>query len=143
MPVLTVPAGQRVTDPAVAAQTGRVFGAIASSLPDVRVADYRSTGNRQFVTSDGRTTFALVFTPASTSFTGGPAPTGAITPRPSGHPSGSQGSGSHRSGSHPSRSHRSRSHRSGGLSVGASLGPLKGRRNLGNRFGSRGFRVFC
>ena len=79
VPVLTVPAGERVTDPAVAAQTGRVFGAIASSVPHVRVADYRSTGNRQFVTSDGRTTFALVFTPASTSFTGGPAPTGAIT----------------------------------------------------------------
>ncbi len=33
VPVLTVPAGQRVTDPAVAAETGRVFGAIAKSVP--------------------------------------------------------------------------------------------------------------
>ena len=79
VPVLTVPAGERLTDPAVAAQAGRVFNAIASSVPSVRVADYHSTGNRQFVTSDGRTTFALVFTPAATSFTGSPTPAGAIT----------------------------------------------------------------
>jgi len=78
VPVLTVPAGERVTDPAVAAQTDRVFSAIAAAVPNVRVADYSSTGNRQFVTSDGRTTFALVFTPSSTSF-GAPTPTGAIT----------------------------------------------------------------
>ena len=78
VPVLTVPAGQRVTDPAVAAETGRVFGAIAKSVPDVRVADYSSTGNGRFVTSDGRTTFALVFIPPSTSF-GGPTQTAAIT----------------------------------------------------------------
>jgi RND superfamily putative drug exporter len=78
VPVLTVPAGQRVTDPAVAAQTGRVFGAIAASVPGLRVADYSSTGDRAFLTSDKRTTFALVFTPPSTSF-GGPTPAAAIT----------------------------------------------------------------
>jgi len=78
VPVLTVPAGERVTDPAVAAEAGRVFGAIAASVPGVRVADYSSTGNARFVTSDGRTTFALVFTPASTSF-GGPTQTAPIT----------------------------------------------------------------
>ncbi len=78
VPVLTVPAGQRVTDPAVAAQAGRVFGAIAASVPGVRVADYSSTGNRAFLTRDGRTTFALVYTPPSTSF-GGPTPDAAIT----------------------------------------------------------------
>src|ERR1700728_2503201 len=58
VPVLTAPAGQRVTDHAVAAAAGRVFGAIAASVPDVRVADYSVTGNPRFVTSDGRTTFA-------------------------------------------------------------------------------------
>jgi putative drug exporter of the RND superfamily len=78
VPVLTVPAGERVTAPAVAAEAGRVFGAIAASVPDVRVADYSSTGNARFVTSDGRTTFALVFIPTSTSF-GGPTQTAAIT----------------------------------------------------------------
>jgi RND superfamily putative drug exporter len=78
VPVLTVPAGERVTDPSVAAEAGRVFGAIAASVPGVRVADYSSTANGGFVTSDGRTTFALVFTPPSNSFAG-PAPTAAIT----------------------------------------------------------------
>src|ERR1700753_154357 len=78
VPVLTVPAGERVTDPAVAARTGRVFGAIARAVADVRVADHRSTGNARFVTSDGRTTFALVFIPPSASF-GGPTQTAAIT----------------------------------------------------------------
>ena len=78
VPVLTVPAGERVTEPAVAAQTGRVFGAIAAAVPDVRVADYSSTGNARFVTGDGRTTFALVFIPPSTSFSG-PTQAGAIT----------------------------------------------------------------
>jgi RND superfamily putative drug exporter len=78
VPVLTVPAGERVTDPAVAAQTGRVFGAIAASVPGVRVADYAATGNRQFIADDGRTTFALVFIPPATSF-GGPTQTAAIT----------------------------------------------------------------
>jgi RND superfamily putative drug exporter len=78
VPVLTVPAGDQVTDPAVAAKAGQVFGAIARSVPDARVADYSSTGNARFVTSDGRTTFALVFIPPSTSF-GGPTQTAAIT----------------------------------------------------------------
>ncbi|HEX4289646.1 MAG TPA: MMPL family transporter [Trebonia sp.] len=78
VPVLTAPAGEKVTDPAVAAQAGRVFGAIGSAVPDVRVADYSSTGNARFVTSDGRTTFALAFIPAATSF-GGPTQAAAIT----------------------------------------------------------------
>ena len=78
VPVLTVPAGERVTDPAVAAEAGRVFGAIAASVPGVRVADYSSTGNARFVTSDGRTTFALVFVPPSTSF-GGSTQAAAVT----------------------------------------------------------------
>ena len=78
VPVLTVPAGQHVTDPAVAAQAERVFGAIAASVPGVRVADYGSTHNGRFVTGDGRTTFALVFIPSATSF-GGPTQAAAIT----------------------------------------------------------------
>jgi putative drug exporter of the RND superfamily len=78
VPVLTVPAGERVTDPVVTTETGRVFGAIAASVPDVRVADYSSTGNARFVTSDGRTTFALVFTAPSNSFYGA-TPAAAIT----------------------------------------------------------------
>ena len=77
VPVLTVPAGERVTDPQVAALTGRVFGAIRQAVPSVRIADYSSTGNRQFVTADGRTTYALVYTPSAGGF-GGPDPSPAI-----------------------------------------------------------------
>ena len=33
VPVITVPAGQKVTDPAVAAATGRAFAALARAIP--------------------------------------------------------------------------------------------------------------
>jgi RND superfamily putative drug exporter len=68
VPVLTAPAGQRMTEPALARQAGRVFDAIAASVPHARVVDYSSTGSGQFVTASGRTTFALVFTPPTTGF---------------------------------------------------------------------------
>ncbi|HEX9515869.1 MAG TPA: MMPL family transporter [Streptosporangiaceae bacterium] len=72
VPVLTVPAGERVSDPAVAAQTGRIFAATAAALPHARVADYATTHNPAFITRDGRSTFALVYTPPVTGF-GGPS----------------------------------------------------------------------
>jgi RND superfamily putative drug exporter len=71
LPVITVPAGQKVTDPAVAAATGRAFAALARAVPDVRIADYATTHNPAFVTRDGRSTFALVYTAPVTGF-GGP-----------------------------------------------------------------------
>ncbi len=76
LPVITVPAGQRVTDPAAAAATGRAFAALAKVIPDVRIADYANTHNRAFLTRDGRTTFALAFTAPAAGFGGntlGPA----------------------------------------------------------------------
>ena len=76
--VLTVAPGQKVTDPAVAAETGRVFGAIAQSARSVRIADYAATGNRAFLTTDDRTTFALVYTPAPGNGFGGPDMSPAI-----------------------------------------------------------------
>jgi RND superfamily putative drug exporter len=66
LPVLTAPAGQRITDPAVAAQTGRAFAAIARAIPHIRIADYATTHNPAFVTKDGRSTFALVYTAPDT-----------------------------------------------------------------------------
>ena len=71
VPVLTAPAGQRINDPAVAAQTGRIFRAVAAALPKARVADYATTHDKAFLTRDGRSTFALVYTPPVTGF-GGP-----------------------------------------------------------------------
>jgi RND superfamily putative drug exporter len=72
VPVLTAPSGQRITDPAVARQTGRIFAAVARALPNARVADYASTHDKAFLTKDGRSTFALVYTPPVTGF-GGPS----------------------------------------------------------------------
>jgi putative drug exporter of the RND superfamily len=71
VPVLTAPAGQRITDPAVAAQTGRIFAAAAAALPHARIADYATTHDRAFITRDGRSTFALIYTPPVAGF-GGP-----------------------------------------------------------------------
>jgi len=62
LPVITVPAGQKITDPATAARTGRAFAAIAQAMPHVRIADYATTHNPAFITKDGRSTFALVYT---------------------------------------------------------------------------------
>ncbi|HYS31036.1 MAG TPA: MMPL family transporter [Streptosporangiaceae bacterium] len=79
VPVLTAPAGQRISDRAVAAQTGRIFAAVAAAVPHARVADYATTHNRAFITKDGRSTFALVYTPPATGF-GGPS-TGPVVTR--------------------------------------------------------------
>ena len=71
VPVITVPAGERIADPAVAAATGRAFGALAQAVPDMRIADYATTHNPAFITRDGRSTYALVYTATASGF-GGP-----------------------------------------------------------------------
>jgi RND superfamily putative drug exporter len=58
VPVVKVPAGVSATDPRVTA----AFSAL-DAIPQARVADYANTHDAQFVGTDGRTTFALVFTP--------------------------------------------------------------------------------
>ena len=77
VPVLTAAAGQRITSPAAAAASGRAFAAIAKVVPGVRIADYATTHDRAFLTRDGRSTFALVFTAPQTGF-GGPGAAPAI-----------------------------------------------------------------
>ena len=71
VPVLTAAPGQQITEPAVAAETGRVFSAMAASVPDARLVDHGSTGSGRFLTGDGRTTFALIFTPPTNGFGAG------------------------------------------------------------------------
>ncbi len=58
VPVVQVPQGMSATDP-------RVTAAFASleTIPQARVADYANTHNPKFVGSDGRTTFAVIYTP--------------------------------------------------------------------------------
>ncbi len=72
VPVITVPQGQRVTARAAAAAAGRAFEAIRADIPGVRIADYATTHDPAFVTRDGRSTFALVYTAPDTGF-GGPS----------------------------------------------------------------------
>jgi len=82
LPVITVPAGQKVTEPATAAATGRAFAALARAIPGVRIADYATTHDPAFVTRDGRSTFALVYTAPVAGFGGpdlGPAVERAVT----------------------------------------------------------------
>ncbi|MGH8961324.1 MAG: MMPL family transporter [Jatrophihabitantaceae bacterium] len=71
---LTAPAGTRV-DTVVA---HRAFSAAAHAVPDARVADAVNTGDPHFLTANGRTTFALVFTPAQQGF-GGDSSTPRLT----------------------------------------------------------------
>jgi putative drug exporter of the RND superfamily len=82
VPVITVPAGERVSAPDVAAGTGRAFAAVARVIPRVRIADYATTHDPAFITRDGRSTFALVYTPPVGGFGGpslGPAIQRAVT----------------------------------------------------------------
>ncbi len=77
VPVLTAPAGQRAASPARAAAAARAFAAVARAVPHARLADYATTRNRAFLTRDGRSAFALIYTAPATGF-GGPGAATAI-----------------------------------------------------------------
>jgi RND superfamily putative drug exporter len=61
VPVVTVPAGKTVSSPAVRRQLAAVDKRLEHALPGSRLASYASTGDRAFVSADGRTTFAIVY----------------------------------------------------------------------------------
>jgi RND superfamily putative drug exporter len=69
--VLTAPPGQHISSPAVGAAAGHAFASLEHALPHVRIADYATTGDKAFITRNGATTYALVYTPAVSGF-GGP-----------------------------------------------------------------------
>src|SRR5579884_1632939 len=71
VPVVTLPRGTTVTSPGVRTELAVAFNRIAGAVPGARIASYASTGNRAFVSRDGRTTFGLVYAPAGYS---APAP---------------------------------------------------------------------
>jgi RND superfamily putative drug exporter len=62
-PVVTLPAGKALDSPAVRAELRGVEARLAHALPGSRIAGYASTGNRAFVSPDGRTTFAVAYPP--------------------------------------------------------------------------------
>jgi putative drug exporter of the RND superfamily len=65
VPVVTLPAGTRVDSIAVRDGLDRIGARIRHAVPGARVASYASTGDRAFVSRDGRTTFALAYPPIS------------------------------------------------------------------------------
>jgi RND superfamily putative drug exporter len=64
VPVVTLPRGTTVDSPGVRAQLEAALARVQAALPQARIASYASTGDRAFVSDDGRTTFALVAIPA-------------------------------------------------------------------------------
>jgi putative drug exporter of the RND superfamily len=63
VPVVTLPSGTRLGSPEVRAGLDDVTRRIRHAVPGVRVASYASTGDRAFVSRDGRTTFLLAYPP--------------------------------------------------------------------------------
>ncbi len=64
VPVVQLPQGTTVDSPGVSAQLDAALAKVEAALPLARTASYASTGDRAFVSDDGRTTFALVYIPA-------------------------------------------------------------------------------
>ena len=63
--VVRLPQGVTVQSPGVRGQLERAFGKAAAALPGARTASWASTGDRAFVSADGRTTFELIYPVAS------------------------------------------------------------------------------
>jgi len=61
LPVVTLPKGETVRSPGVRAELRKLDARLERALPGARVASYPSTGDKTFVSDDGRTVFALVY----------------------------------------------------------------------------------
>jgi RND superfamily putative drug exporter len=61
LPVVTLPEGTRADSPSVRADLQRVDRALEKALPSSRLASYASTGDRAFISKDGRTTFGVIY----------------------------------------------------------------------------------
>jgi RND superfamily putative drug exporter len=61
VPVVSLPPGTTVTSPGVRAGLVQIEAKLRQVLPGVRTASFASTGDRAFVSADGRTTFALAY----------------------------------------------------------------------------------
>ncbi len=75
--VVELPAGTTVDSPGVVDELDGALTRAAEALPVARVASFASTGDRAFVSEDGRTTFGLVYLPHS--WTEGGAHVEAVT----------------------------------------------------------------
>jgi len=61
VPVVTLPQGKTVNSPGVDSQLTQMDNKLEQALPGARIASFSSTGDRAFVSKDGRTTFAIVY----------------------------------------------------------------------------------
>jgi RND superfamily putative drug exporter len=61
VPVVTLPKGTSADSPAVKADLARMDQKLERALPGSRLASYASTGDKTFLSKDGRTTFAIVY----------------------------------------------------------------------------------
>ncbi|HEY7890872.1 MAG TPA: MMPL family transporter [Solirubrobacteraceae bacterium] len=64
--VVTAPAGRTIA--AERTQIAAAFTRARVSVPRVRIVDYGATGDQRFLTRDGRSTYAIVFTPVEKTF---------------------------------------------------------------------------
>ncbi len=83
--VAVLPHGATVATPRVRDQLTAALAAVAAALPRARVASYASTGNRAFVSADGRVTFAMVYPFGPRSGPGAVSVAPAITRALAGH----------------------------------------------------------
>ena len=69
VPVAQLPQGTTVDSPGVRRQIEESFAEIAAAVPGARAANFGTTGDRAFVSDDGRTTFGVIwYTPAEVAF---------------------------------------------------------------------------
>ena len=61
LPVVTLPADKTVDSPGIRAELAAVDARLRRALPHARIASFAGTGNRAFVSQDGRTVFALAY----------------------------------------------------------------------------------
>jgi RND superfamily putative drug exporter len=61
VPVVVLPAGKTVDSPGVRAELAAIDERLRESLPGSRITSFASTGDRAFVSDDGRTIFALAY----------------------------------------------------------------------------------
>ena len=61
VPVVKLPEGTSADSPSVRADLTKMDRALEKALPNSRVASYASTGDKTFLSDDGRTTFAIVY----------------------------------------------------------------------------------
>jgi putative drug exporter of the RND superfamily len=77
VPVVTLPEGKTLDSPGVKAELAAVDERLRRALPGSRIASFASTGDRTFVSNDGRTTFALAYPRPDPSSQFGEAPKAA------------------------------------------------------------------